>query len=169
MTPARGRSGRGGGIGRWLTAAVGLGALAAVGFAVGLLAGVAWEEPGLLMSHMLGATEEVAWGPERSSPPGERPRSGSAPSPAVAARPPLGADYAVQVGAFAESGAAERLAVSLREKGFAAYVTPGTDAPDTRWRVRVGPLGSREEAERAAARLKKAERLPTWVLSEDGD
>jgi len=33
----------------------------------------------------------------------------------------------------------------------------------------VGPLNTREEAEEAAARLKKVEKLPTWILKEDAD
>ena len=179
MTASRRRSRRRGGVGGWLAAALGLGALAVIGFSVGVLAGVAWEDPGLLASHLLGGTEEVAWGPGPPGPAGERarpapaeaamprPRSPAPTAPAVAARPPEGR-FAIQVGAFGESAAAERLAESLRRKGFAAYVSPGLGDRDARWRVRVGPLASREEADRTAARLKKAERLPTWVLSEDG-
>jgi DedD protein len=107
---------------------------------------------------------------------------GAAPPAAVAAAPPAAPEprpelvtpsardeqLAVQVGAFAESGAAERLAEVLRRKGFPVYVTPGTGEAGSRWRVRVGPLGSREEAERTAARLKLDEKLPTWVVDEDG-
>ena len=74
---------------------------------------------------------------------------------------------AVQVGAFATSLAAEELAKSLRSKGYAASVSPGATAGESRWRVRVGPLATRDEAEATAARLKKAEKLPTWILSED--
>ena len=36
-----------------------------------------------------------------------------------------------------------------------------------RWRVRVGPWPTRDAGERAADRLKREERLPTWVLEED--
>jgi hypothetical protein len=32
----------------------------------------------------------------------------------------------------------------------------------------VGPIASREEADRIAARLKSKEKLPTWVLAEEG-
>jgi len=35
---------------------------------------------------------------------------------------------------------------------------------DKRWRVRVGPVDSRPDAERLAGRLKREEQLPTWVL-----
>jgi DedD protein len=79
---------------------------------------------------------------------------------------PVG-NTAVQVGAFGTSEAAERLAGSLRRKGFPVYVSPGTKAGGSRWRVRVGPLATREEAEGIAAKLKQVEKLPTWILSED--
>jgi DedD protein len=159
---------------------VGLCLLAIPGFALGLLAGVAWEEPGLLVGHFFGRSEEVAW----SEGPAEAPESTAEELPAVAAPgPPAGATrmrpevlspgpsagrFAVQVGAFSESRAAERLAESLRGKGFEVYVSPGAKAGEARWRVRVGPLPSREEAERSATRLKVEEKLPTWVLDEDG-
>ena len=73
---------------------------------------------------------------------------------------------AVQVGAFSESRAAEKLAADLRAKGYPVYLSPGAGSGDARWRVRVGPLASKEEAGRTAARLKVEEKLPTWVLSE---
>lgn len=164
-------SGRTGPGGR-LLALLGLGAVATVGFSFGMLAGAFWEEPRLVAGFMLGATERVAWGPERQAEPlpevaappggaeGERPRP-------VPTSPPEGGGFAVQVGAFAERSAAEHLAESLRAKAFSVYISPGAKAGEARWRVRVGPLASREQAERTAARLKRDEKLPTWVLSED--
>ena len=95
----------------------------------------------------------------------ERERAAAVAPPSVAAAP-VG-NVAVQVGAFGTSQAAERLANSLRSKGFPVYVSPGTKAGDVRWRVRVGPLANRKEAEGTAARLKKVEKLPTWILNED--
>ena len=155
-----------------LVALVGLGAVAAVGFAFGVLAGALWEEPRLVAGFMLGATERVAWGPEGQAEPLPKvaaPRGGAErerPEP-VPIPPPAGGGFAVQVGAFAERSAAERLAESLRAKAFSVYISPGAKAGEARWRVRVGPLASREQAERTAARLKRDEKLPTWVLSED--
>jgi cell division septation protein DedD len=84
-------------------------------------------------------------------------------SPSVAAAPP--GRIAIQVGAFGESGTAEGLAKKLRGRGYPVYVAHGAGA---RWRVRVGPLEDRASAERLAARLKRDEKLPTWVLEEDG-
>jgi len=70
------------------------------------------------------------------------------------------------VGAFSEKSAATALADSLRAKGYTVYLAP-TDGKPTSWRVRVGPVGTRPEAEKAARRLETAEKLPTWVLGED--
>ena len=172
-------------VGSWPLNLVGLLLLALAGFGVGLLAGVAWKEPGLVASYVFGGTEEIDWSQAESALealPGvaaEAPVApGVAPPPvasrSTALRPevisPTGKRerMAVQVGAFAESASAERLARTLRGKGFSVYVSPGTSAGQPRWRVRVGPLASREEAEQAASRLKTVEKLPTWVLSEDG-
>ncbi|MFT5442965.1 MAG: cell division septation protein DedD [Myxococcota bacterium] len=76
--------------------------------------------------------------------------------------------FSVQVGAFAESEGANRVAEDLRGKGFPVYVTPSAGSRDGRWRVRVGPLATRTEADAAALQLKTEQRLPTWVLSEGG-
>ncbi len=166
----------------------GLSLLAIPGFALGLLFGVAWEDPGLVLGHLFGRTELVAW--SRGVDDGVQDRAPAAPRAAVSEElPPVSAApkpsatrirpdvispgatagrFAVQVGAFSESRSAERLAESLRGKGFTVYVSPGSKAGEARWRVRVGPFPSRAEADRVASRLKTDEKLPTWVLDEDG-
>ncbi len=64
--------------------------------------------------------------------------------------------FIVQVGAFADDAATRQ----ARQKAEAAGVKTYTQVVDTsagkRTRVRVGPFASREEAEKAAAALKKA-------------
>jgi DedD protein len=87
-----------------------------------------------------------------------------APIAAIEAEPT--ARLAVQVGAFGDAASAEKLAGTLRRKGFPAFVSPSTGDSGARWRVRVGPMTSRDDADRAAARLKTEERLPTWVIEE---
>lgn len=167
---------RGARAGGWLLALMGLAALAFLGFGAGLLAGGLFQAPDLVLGHWLGETEEVAWSREAAAPP-RQPTAAAAPPavasapPAVAAAPPdagtaARGDFAVQVGAFSDSGAAERLAAQLREKGYSVYLAAGAREGESRWRVRVGPLASRGDAERTAERLKSAEKLPTWVLSE---
>ncbi len=154
-----------------------LAALTAGGFGLGALAGALWEEPGLMAGFVVGETEEVSWGSDRRLPevsaagPGARdaiPPSPDAGRP-VAEEAPRGSGhrFAVQVGAFTDSAAAERLAESLRGKGFRVTVSGSAEGGGSRWRVRVGPMETREAAERSAARLKTEETLPTWVLDEE--
>jgi DedD protein len=141
----------------------------------------------IFLAYLSGETEDVAWNAPAAEPPApEAPEVATAPVererpvdpqvrreraeavaqkvPAVAAAP-VG-KVAIQVGAFGTSRAAERLASTLRDKGYRVYVSPGTASGEARWRVRVGPLATREEAEGTADRLKKVEKLPTWILSE---
>jgi cell division septation protein DedD len=211
----------------------------AIGFAIGVVAGIGWQEPGLVVGYLTGQTEEIEWGvdagkaaeqgelaadaaadepPSVAAPPplgqrsaaaerparvaedaaaadraapasdGDRaprgasdgdgaPRSASdgerggstarsAPAPeARTAAQPSAAGFAVQVGAFSEKSAAEALASSLRARGYPVYLSP-SDAKPASWRVRVGPMSTRPEAEQTARRLETAEKLPTWVLGE---
>jgi cell division septation protein DedD len=169
-----------------------LGILVVMGFTLGAISGLLWEEPRLVVAYLTGDTTEIAWDVEPDPDPGiDAPPDAPTP-PAVAAAPPMPAPkppevsreparpprpaaasaapgrYAVQVGAFGTSAAAERMAEGLRGRGYPSYVTPGARSGDARWRVRVGPVADREEADRLALRLKRDEKLPTWVLDEDG-
>jgi cell division septation protein DedD len=189
---------------------LGLALLTIPGFGLGALAGLLWEEPGLVAAYLFGRTEAVALPagahpgaagqegeglpsvaagqegeglPSVAAAPAPRPaapeapgRAGAAPeraarapgriARAAAEAPTARGRVSVQVGAFVEKSAADELAGSLRQKGYAAYVAAGEAGGSARWRVRVGPLPTREEGERQAARLKREERLPTWVLDE---
>lgn len=78
---------------------------------------------------------------------------------------PAGRGFSVQVGAFGEAAAAEQLARRLEGQGLPVYVAPSAGA-GAKWRVRVGPLPTRGEADRIAERLAARDRLPTWVLAD---
>lgn len=97
----------------------------------------------------------------------ELPPLGEAPKPGAskAAAPATTGRYAVQVGAFADGAQAQTLARNLERRGLPVQVLPGSGAKDSRWRVRVVPVASREEADRIAAKLRQ-EKLPTWILAE---
>jgi len=183
-------------------------AVVSAGFAIGIVAGIVWEEPGLVLAYLTGDTERIDWGADGSASgldeavaDREQPQT-----PSVAAAPPLGArdapkvpaalrertetaeisraakpadppiarvvaprptsGFSVQVGAFSDKRAANVLAESLRSEGYSVYLSRGEGEAGA-WRVRVGPLPSREEAERAGRRLKSEQKLPIWVLSED--
>lgn len=87
-----------------------------------------------------------------------RPQVESQPASQVAPRPDgtPGGGWLVQVGTFGQKDNAERLAASLRQRGFAAFVSPMARTGRTLYRVRVGPSGSREAAAGVAGKLATA-------------
>lgn len=119
--------------------------------------------------------------PERSEPPPAEPVANAArPSPPPAtlaaaqpAAPPAAAKptavapsaekFAVQVAALSTAAAAKDLAARLNKGGFSAYVEAVSSADSTLHRVRVGPFASREEAVRAAEKVKAAGHKATVV------
>lgn len=65
-----------------------------------------------------------------------------------------GARFIVQVGAFAEARSAQDMRGKVEKLGLKTY-TQAVETPEgKRIRVRVGPFASREEADRAAAKLR---------------
>lgn len=65
-----------------------------------------------------------------------------------------GARFIVQVGAFAEARAAQDMRAKVEKLGLKTY-TQAIETPEgKRIRVRVGPFASREEADRAAVKLR---------------
>lgn len=94
-------------------------------------------------------------GPEDAGSP--RPTPPSAPTaepPALPASTPDG-QFTIQIGAFREREAAERLLSRLRERGFA---DPYLEAiPAGIFRVRVGRFATRDDARDVAARLEQQE------------
>lgn len=65
--------------------------------------------------------------------------------------------FAVQVGSFSERANADRVVAQLKKQGFEVFLSP-TAAPKRLYRVRVGPVATRAEAERVATRLAAANR-----------
>ena len=64
--------------------------------------------------------------------------------------------YVVQVGAFADSAAARETRQKVEKLGLKTYTQVAETSQGSRIRVRVGPFASREEADRAQARIKAA-------------
>jgi cell division septation protein DedD len=188
---ARGKAASGAG---WIATILGIAVLVAGGFALGLVVGVVSEEPELVVGHLAGRSTEVDWAGD-VSPSDSQSEQGAEPD--VAAGPSFGrkteADagrgtsraasalagsastaghsrpepyFAIQVGAFVDAESARSVATHLTDSGYLVHVLePDTD---DRWRVRVGPIEGRDEADRVAVRLKTEEQLPTWVLREQG-
>ncbi len=133
----------------------------AAGFAIGVVAGLALEDASLVKDYVTGDPREIA-----------REGDADAPTPLPAdpgVRPPAldRAGFSVQVGAFADAEAARELAEDLEGAGYPVYVAAPDGAAETqRWRVRVGPVSTRDRAERVARELKSERALPTWVLDE---
>ena len=78
------------------------------------------------------------------------------PSAPAAAADGQGGRFIVQVGAFAEDTAVREARQKAERAGVRTYTQVVNTAAGPRTRVRVGPFATREEAERAAATLKKA-------------
>ncbi len=76
--------------------------------------------------------------------------------PLAAASEPGVARYIVQVGAFAESAAAQDTRSKLERAGLKTYTQVASTPGGSRIRVRLGPFGTREEADRAVAKAKGA-------------
>jgi cell division septation protein DedD len=176
--PTRSRRNRPG----WLSTLLGGGLLVLLGFAAGLVVGASLEDPDLIAAALAGNSTDVALPNEPLVPGvetvvgtalGARPSLGEAAPqrrpaaelPPVAARPPGG--FSVQVGAFGDKGPASTLVRQLEASGFRAFLVAG-DGTGPAWRVRVGPVASRSEADALARRLKRDEGLPTWVVGDDG-
>ena len=64
--------------------------------------------------------------------------------------------WAVQLGSFSSQENAERLASSLRDQGFAAFLSRLQTDSRSLHRVRIGPQKDRESAEAIASQLKKS-------------
>jgi DedD protein len=72
--------------------------------------------------------------------------------------------YIVQVGAYGENRAAQEIRGKVEKLGLKTYAQAVDTADGRRVRVRLGPFASRDEAERAAAKLKGAG-LPGAILT----
>lgn len=77
---------------------------------------------------------------------------------------PAAARYIVQVGAYGESKAAQEMRGKVEKLGLKTYAQAVDTADGKRIRVRLGPFASRDEAERASAKLKGAG-LPGAILT----
>jgi cell division septation protein DedD len=74
--------------------------------------------------------------------------------------------YAVQIGAFSEEQRAHALVAELVKEGYQAYLFTGTTSP--RFRVRLGPYGKRQEAERAGAAVGQKLGIKPYLLNVAG-
>lgn len=83
------------------------------------------------------------------------PVTADAPPPQKAIYQVPDSGWAVQLGSFGDRQNAERLATTISQNGFTAYLMPLKRPDKTLYRVRVGPRDSREKASELADRLAK--------------
>jgi DedD protein len=72
--------------------------------------------------------------------------------------------YVVQVGAFADAGKAREARMKVERAGLKTYTQVAETSDGKRTRVRVGPFGTRAEADKAAGKIKGLD-LPAAILS----
>lgn len=72
--------------------------------------------------------------------------------------------FVVQVGAFADGTKAQEVRVKLERAGLKTYTHVAQTKDGARTRVRVGPFAKRDEAEKAATKIKKLD-LPAAILT----
>jgi DedD protein len=69
---------------------------------------------------------------------------------------PAGGKFVVQVGAFSDAAMARDMRSRVEKLGLRTYTQVVDTGSGKRTRVRVGPFASREEADKAAARIRSA-------------
>jgi len=94
------------------------------------------------------------------SAPEAAPAGTAAPTTASA---PTAASTWIQVYSSTNGPNARNLASRLRKNGYKTVVLEAAASGGTNFRVRVGPYTGRDEAEPAAARLRREFRLDTWI------
>jgi DedD protein len=72
--------------------------------------------------------------------------------------------FVVQVGAFADAARAQEARLKVERAGLKTYTQVAETKDGKRIRVRVGPYGSRADAEKAASKIKGLD-LPAAILT----
>ncbi|MBP1641426.1 MAG: Sporulation related domain [Acidobacteria bacterium] len=96
------------------------------------------------------------------------PAAPAVPAPAPAAKPAAPAPAAagstwIQVYSSTNGARAREIADQLRKARFQVVVAEVAKDGQTAWRVRVGPYPTRAKADAAATRLRREQKLDTWV------
>jgi DedD protein len=69
----------------------------------------------------------------------------------------------IQVFSSPDKAQADRIRGQLAGGGYTAYLSPVEKAGHTMYRVRLGPFGSRDDAQKVAEKVRKGYKLDTWV------
>ena len=92
----------------------------------------------------------------------EKPEPAAKPARAAEPKIPRGSAV-IQVFSSADQEQAERIRDRLVKGGYKAYLSPVETGGRTMYRVRIGPYGSRSDADTAAGNVRKNYKLDTWV------
>lgn len=77
------------------------------------------------------------------------------------------AGWVVQVGSFSSRDNADNFSKALKTSGFKSFVKSADASGKTTYKVLVGPVSSREQAEQLSAKLKdKPEISSTWITQD---
>jgi DedD protein len=99
----------------------------------------------------------------RPSDRGSRGKTSSAASAGDTAVQPGAGKVVIQVFASADQAEAQRVRERLGKGGQTAFLSPLTVDGHTMYRVRIGPFGTRQQAQTAAEKVRKNFKLDTWL------
>lgn len=91
-------------------------------------------------------------------------RPSARPTEGKLVRPTQPAGFWVQVDSLSSKDQAEARRRGIAQAGFKAAIVPGAGPKGAVYRVRVGPYGTREEADRAASELARKAKVKPWVV-----
>ncbi|HZF08435.1 MAG TPA: SPOR domain-containing protein [Thermoanaerobaculia bacterium] len=94
---------------------------------------------------------------------GKTPASAPAPDTSTESAQPGAGSVVVQVFASADPAEAQRVRERLVKGGQTAFLSPLTVDGHTMYRVRIGPFGTRQKAQKVAEKVRKTFKLDTWL------
>ncbi len=98
------------------------------------------------------------------APASAKPAAAKAAPTKAPSRPAEASGFWVQVDSLSSKEQAESKRRGLASAGFKATVVPGSGPKGAVYRVRVGPYATREEADRAAAKVEAKVKVKPWVV-----
>jgi len=99
---------------------------------------------------------------ERTPPPAAEPRR-AAREETLAVPASAAGKVVIQVFSSPEKDQAEKIRDRLSSGGHKAFLSPVEVAGHTMYRVRIGPFGTRDDAQKVAESVRKGFKLDTWV------
>lgn len=105
----------------------------------------------------------AAQAPPTPTPRPREPERRAAAEPAATPASSRGGKVVIQVFSSAEKDQAERIRQRLVNGGHPAFLSPVEVGGSTMYRVRIGPYGTRGDAQKVADSVRKGYKLDTWI------